>query len=385
MGLVGELPRGRIADQPNPPERIVVSLSSGRGSGVSSKGKNMSFKVSIRGGLAVLFGASIAWVGAALLAGSQDALAGRAELPLPNTASWQVETGDQPDVETLDQGTPPPASAVSPSEGDVELLDQGTPPPAPSAAPVGATTGAAPIYEPTPAPAAPATQPGPAYAAPAPTQPSGPTLPPGFGTGQVHVSAGQFGFPVGLESCHVGAVTGRAYVGLRCDGGDSMVGHAPSFSDFPFVPAASFPFEGDEAFLTHSGVFANGSAGTSGGGDVIVSAGQHQETSNSTANNSGGASSTNTKSTKGTATKAQRARTNEPRVTTTQSQSTQTKGKKSDGTRQSAKSNGSHDTAQKAKGSSHHHKKKAKAQHGNKKHKAHGGKKHRDKEKKRKS
>jgi hypothetical protein len=67
-------------------------------------------------------------------------------------------------------------------------------------------------------------------------------LPPGFGSGRVHVSTGQGGFPTGLEPCHVGAVTGRAYVGIDCGDGDSFVGHAPSFADFPFVVEADFPF-----------------------------------------------------------------------------------------------------------------------------------------------
>jgi hypothetical protein len=153
-----------------------------------------------------------------------------------------AQTTDQEgDVETLDEGAPP---AQPPAE-DVETLDQGAPP---------ATTAPAPA--PAPAPAAttvPAEAPT-TYTAPAaapPAAPSGPTLPAGFGTGRVRASAGRFGFPIGLESCHVGAVTGRAYVGLDCEDFEDVVGHAPSFEDFPFVLEAEFPFEGDESFFTN--------------------------------------------------------------------------------------------------------------------------------------
>jgi hypothetical protein len=83
----------------------------------------------------------------------------------------------------------------------------------------------------------------------APAAPSGPVIPEGFGTGDVHVAAGSAGFPVGLEDCHVGAVTGRAYVGIDCGEGDSsVVGHAPSFEEFPFVLDESFPFSQDSVF-----------------------------------------------------------------------------------------------------------------------------------------
>jgi hypothetical protein len=90
------------------------------------------------------------------------------------------------------------------------------------------------------------------YVDPAPAAAS-PALPPGFGTGRVHAVAGRGDTPVGLADCHVGAVTGRAYVGLDCgdDEGSSFVGHAPSFEAFPFVLEAEFPFEGDEAFFTN--------------------------------------------------------------------------------------------------------------------------------------
>ena len=68
----------------------------------------------------------------------------------------------------------------------------------------------------SPAPATVTTAPVTTYVAPATT--SGPVLPEGFGTGDVHVATGTAGFPVGLEDCHVGAVTGRAYVGIDCGG-----------------------------------------------------------------------------------------------------------------------------------------------------------------------
>ena len=75
-------------------------------------------------------------------------------------------------------------------------------------------------------------------------------LPEGFGTGNVHVATGSAGFPVGLEDCHVGAVTGRAYVGVDCGDSDGsmFVGHAPSFEDFPFVLNDNFPFDRGSVF-----------------------------------------------------------------------------------------------------------------------------------------
>jgi hypothetical protein len=90
------------------------------------------------------------------------------------------------------------------------------------------------------------------YVAPAAT--NGPFVPEGFGTGSVHVSTGAAGFPVGLEDCHVGAVTGRAYVGIDCgDGRGSFVGHAPSFEEFPFVLDESFPFGQESVFADRGG------------------------------------------------------------------------------------------------------------------------------------
>jgi hypothetical protein len=147
-----------------------------------------------------------------------------------------VEDAAVADSETLDEGAPPAAQ-----DDDVELLDQGAPP-ITASQPVDA------VY------VAPVTDSATTYVAPepAPAAASGPVLPEGFGTGQVHAVAGRGEAPIGLLDCHVGAVTGRAYVGLDCgeDEGTSFVGHAPSFEEFPFVLEAEFPFEGDEAFFT---------------------------------------------------------------------------------------------------------------------------------------
>jgi hypothetical protein len=149
-----------------------------------------------------------------------------------------VETLDEPapaveeedpaaDIELLDQG--PTAEA----QDDVELLDQGSPP-------AGAVESTA--------PATVTTEPVTTYVAPATT--NGPVVPEGFGTGTVHVATGAAGFPVGLEDCHVGAVTGRAYVGIDCgdDTGNLVVGHAPSFEEFPFVLEENFPFARESVF-----------------------------------------------------------------------------------------------------------------------------------------
>jgi hypothetical protein len=141
------------------------------------------------------------------------------------TPSQEVDTTE--DVELLDQG--PPVD----DEQDVEHLDQGPQAitaPESSAAPTASTF--------------------PVTTDVAPVDSTVPFLPEGFGTGDVHVAAGSAGFPVGLEDCHVGAVTGRAYVGIDCgDGsGSSFVGHAPSFEEFPFVLEENFPFDGDSVF-----------------------------------------------------------------------------------------------------------------------------------------
>ena len=158
-------------------------------------------------------------------------------------AAPPVEEGDaNGDVELLDQG--PPAAA----QEDVELLDEGPPAAAqenvelldqgPPAAPAAEST----------APSNVATEPVVTFVAPAAT--NGPIVPEGFGTGSVQVATGAGGFPVGLEDCHVGAVTGRAFVGIDCGegGGSSFVGHAPSFEEFPFVLDQSFPFDRESVF-----------------------------------------------------------------------------------------------------------------------------------------
>lgn len=166
----------------------------------------------------------------------------------------QVGEGTGDDVETLDESDPPVvATAVADpatldadappaaQDEDVELLDQGAPP----------ATAGQPVETVYVAPAADTTT---TYVAPepAPAAATGPALPPGFGTGRVHAVAGRGEAPIGIVGCHVGAVTGRAYVGIDCgeDEGASFVGHAPSFEAFPFVLEAEFPFEGDEAFFT---------------------------------------------------------------------------------------------------------------------------------------
>ena len=131
-----------------------------------------------------------------------------------------VASGTADDIETLDAGSPP---AVN---GDIELLDESSPP-----TQVTTSDTAAPMVDAAPT-----------FAAPASSAQTGFILPPGFGSGRVQVSTGAGGFPEGLEPCHVGAVTGRAYVGIDCGEGDSFVGHAPSFADFPFVVEADFPF-----------------------------------------------------------------------------------------------------------------------------------------------
>jgi hypothetical protein len=209
--------------------------------------------------------ASLAWISSAV------GLYGPTGLPAPASAStlgqdelgsvmrWAQEEDEPPieqvgedtqDVETLDEETPPveegdPAEDVelldqgppAGTQDDVELLDQG-----PSPAPAAESTG----------PSTVTTEPVTTYVAPAAT--SGPFVPEGFGTGNVHVATGAAGFPIGLEDCHVGAVTGRAYVGIDCgdDGESSFVGHAPTFEEFPFVVDESFPFGQESVFANRS-------------------------------------------------------------------------------------------------------------------------------------
>lgn len=155
-----------------------------------------------------------------------------ADETLDEAAPPAEDAAPEEDIETLDQGSPPVAG-----DGDVELLDQG-PPPATTQAPVTAP----------PAPLVVDTVPAPIYVVPEPVAASGPVLPEGFGTGNVHVSAGNAAFPAGLADCHVGAVTGRAYVGIDCAEGTSVVGHAPSFEEFPFVVDEGFPFNRESVF-----------------------------------------------------------------------------------------------------------------------------------------
>ena len=158
----------------------------------------------------------------------------RAALHLQDDAEAQpsqVGEGDA-DTEALDQGPPPAAP-----DDDVETLDQGSPPTETGPVPVPVADGtvltAAPVASDT------------AYAAPA-----GPQLPPGFGEGRVLVSNNSRGFPVGLEPCEVGVVTGRAYVGVKCgDAGGPVVGHS-TYEDFPWVIDPGFPFDPGAAVVT---------------------------------------------------------------------------------------------------------------------------------------
>jgi len=159
------------------------------------------------------------------------------------------EAATNEDVETLDEAAPPPVEVDTTEdtelldqgppvnvEEDVELLDQGSPPATAAEAPAPSTTMTS-VPETT-------------SVAPAAT--TGPVVPEGFGTGNVLVATGTAEFPVGLKDCHVGAVTGRAYVGIDCGEGDgsSFVGHAPSFQDFPFVLDQSFPFDRESVFAS---------------------------------------------------------------------------------------------------------------------------------------
>lgn len=253
----------------------------------------------------------------------------------PATIQAQIEqVGEGADVETLDEGAPPPQTPAptgavtggnATNQDDVELLDQGAPPVTSLAAPAPATT-AAPAAAPAAVPVT-AAAPPPAETtsstAPASSAPAGPALPPGFGTGQVHVSTGAATFPPGLANCHVGAVTGRAYVGVDCGeggtGNDSFVGHAPSFNDFPFVVDPGFPFNRDSGFFASggntsndTGFFAshNGSNRNTGG---VVSASGTSPRDTGRGNRdtvAGGSSNIDT----GTVNLTQRAKTRKPRV-----------------------------------------------------------------------
>jgi hypothetical protein len=124
--------------------------------------------------------------------------------------------------------------------------------------------------------------------APEPVAATGPVIPEGFGTGSVHVSTGNTAFPAGLATCHVGAVTGRAYVGIDCEDGTSVVGHAPSFEEFPFAVDEGFPFNRESVFTDlDEDIVANDV-------DVLVSAARGQPLGDDTAApevNTSGASS----------------------------------------------------------------------------------------------
>ncbi len=263
--------------------------------------------------VATLVVASLTWaagVGVALQPGQQEsALAAPIVAEAPVMLGWAQSTdgsdieqvGEEPlsdgDVEELDSGTPPVdsgsvegaaevGSTVGPvADEDVELLDQGAPPASGQTLPTSAattyTTDSATALAPAPVADAAAS-----YSVPETSAPVGPVLPEGFGEGSVHVSAGRGGFPPGLEECEVGAVTGRAFVGINCgDGRDDVVGHAPSFEDFPFVLEDTFPFDPDSPLLTeanfpfddNSGFFgANSSTSSERDGDttnVLVTAG----------------------------------------------------------------------------------------------------------------
>jgi hypothetical protein len=150
---------------------------------------------------------------------------------LDEAAPPAVEVDTTEDIELLDQG--PPVNV----EEEVELVDQGPPPTTAAEVPAPSTMTTVPVTTTV-----------------APDASAGPVVPEGFGTGNVQVSTGTAGFPVGLEDCHVGAVTGRAYVGIDCGEGDgsSFVGHAPSFQDFPFVLDQSFPFNRESVFADPS-------------------------------------------------------------------------------------------------------------------------------------
>ena len=209
--------------------------------------------------------ASFAWVSSlispGLPVGSQVAMIDVSpENELNSVMRWAQDeqpieqVGEGTDVETLDEATPP-ANVVDTTE-DVELLDQGPPP---------ADQQDVEVLDQSPPPvtASESQEPPTDSAVPvttdvAPAASSAPLVPEGFGTGNVHVSTGSAGFPVGLEDCHVGAVTGRAYVGVDCGSGDGsmFVGHAPSFEDFPFVLDENFPFD-------RGSVFADRGAGQS--------------------------------------------------------------------------------------------------------------------------
>src|SRR5215211_4903627 len=220
--------------------------------------------------IATLVVASITWISGAVAPGvAVSSPTSMVDLPAENQLSsvmrWaqqeeepaveQVGEDTTGDIETLDDvpASVDEADAIEDVElldeaphandqQDIELLDQGPSPATTSASPAPATT----IESPPPATLSPSQVT--TYIAPAAA--SGPILPEGFGTGDVRVATGTAGFPAGLEDCHVGAVTGRAYAGVDCgdSGGSSFVGHAPSFEEFPFVVEEDFPFDRESVF-----------------------------------------------------------------------------------------------------------------------------------------
>lgn len=140
---------------------------------------------------------------------------------------------DSSDSETLDQGAPLAASGE-----DVETLDQGSPPTLDQGSlPTDVSVAPVPVADGTVLTTTPVAT-DLAY-----HEPAGPWLPPGFGEGRVLVSNNPRGFPVGLEPCEVGVVSGRAYVGVNCgENGGPVVGHS-TYENFPWVIDPGFPFE----------------------------------------------------------------------------------------------------------------------------------------------
>jgi len=154
----------------------------------------------------------VALITTALIAGygmvSPDPAA--AEASYPNSLSLSSENGQsaysvqldsyrdsaanprfQTDTETLDEGAPPaPPTTQSSTGDDVETLDQGAPPPSGATAPLVETAPPVGSVAGTYVAPPPATTSSPAYAAPVENTVSGPVIPPGFGTGHVHVAAG---------------------------------------------------------------------------------------------------------------------------------------------------------------------------------------------------
>jgi hypothetical protein len=212
--------------------------------------------------IATLVVASFAWLSSVVTADLPAGLSvatgrsGSVETTLGSIVRWAQQEEEPPieqvgedtaeDVETLDEAAPP-ADEVDPAE-DIELLDEGAPADAQEDAELLDQGQPLAVAGDSAAPSPVTTVPVTTYVAPVAT--SGPVLPDGFGSGDVHVATGSAGFPVGLEDCHVGAVTGRAYVGIDCgDGsGNSFVGHAPSFEEFPVVLNESFSFDQDSIF-----------------------------------------------------------------------------------------------------------------------------------------